>query len=215
MLGYNRIREEQSDDSEAKPRWPEAPETPGESMITVTAGSKRPGIVYKQTNIVHVVHCTRCTVYGRNWLKRNDIIRILRYFLGQWVDTTVIRESWAYEICVISLRQATTRQCDNVLRLLRHAKILKIFAPGSQNGVSAQSFRGAATDDSFFARQRCQVVATVCPALLMKFFTQNLPVTIAWDEKLRCSKSPLRNFWVLWFYLLFLYFLLSSHFFLR
>ena len=72
--------------------------------------------------------------------------------------------------------------------------------------VSAQSFRGAATDDSVFARQQCPVVATVCPALLIKFFTQNLPVTIAWDEKLRCSKLPLRNFWVLWFYLFFLYF---------
>ena len=72
--------------------------------------------------------------------------------------------------------------------------------------VSAQSFRGAATDDSFFARQQCPVVATVCPALLIKFFTQNLPVTIAWDEKLRCAKLPLRNFWVLWFYLFFLYF---------
>ena len=28
-LGYKRIREERSDDSEAKPRWLEAPETPG------------------------------------------------------------------------------------------------------------------------------------------------------------------------------------------
>ena len=37
-----RNREERSDDSEAKPRWREAPDTPSESMITVTGGSKRP-----------------------------------------------------------------------------------------------------------------------------------------------------------------------------
>ena len=43
MLGSNRNQEEQSDDSEAKPRWHEAPVTQGESMITVTGGSKRPG----------------------------------------------------------------------------------------------------------------------------------------------------------------------------
>ena len=45
MLGSNRNREERSHDSEAKPRWQrwrEAPVTQGESMITVTGGSKRP-----------------------------------------------------------------------------------------------------------------------------------------------------------------------------
>ena len=39
MLGSNRNREERTDDSEAKP---------GESMITVTAGSKRPGTTLYQ-----------------------------------------------------------------------------------------------------------------------------------------------------------------------
>ena len=34
MLGSNRNREERSDDFEAKPRWREAPDTSGDSMIT-------------------------------------------------------------------------------------------------------------------------------------------------------------------------------------
>ena len=43
MLGSNRNRAERSDDSEAQPRWRVAPDTRGDSMITVTGGSKRPG----------------------------------------------------------------------------------------------------------------------------------------------------------------------------
>ena len=51
MLGSNRNREERTDDSEAKP---------GESMITVTAGSKRPGTtseLFEEKGKIHLILC--------------------------------------------------------------------------------------------------------------------------------------------------------------
>ena len=81
MLGSNRNQEERSDYSEAKPRWREAPDTPCESMVTVTGGSKRPG--------TYSVYTTDGA--GRGWVRhmfgrRSGVLCVLSliYILWLW-----------------------------------------------------------------------------------------------------------------------------------
>ena len=78
MLGSNRNREERTDDSEAKP---------GESMITVTAGSKRPGTtseLFEEKGKIHLILCRHksdeiyflllCSINPFSELQKNKLI---------------------------------------------------------------------------------------------------------------------------------------------
>ena len=97
----------------------------------------------------HVIR--RSTKWSRQWTGTRTG-RSTTQSLG-WVSKN---QSWAFVNC-LTFRQATTRQCDNVLQ----AKIRTMFASRSQNEVSTQYFSGYGTGNKDLTLKRCQIVTTV------------------------------------------------------
>ena len=125
MLGSNRNQEERSDDSEAKPRWREAPDTWCDSMITVTSGSKRPCTGVRMNRMHWKMPTSRGGLAGRgcgrfpfhfvglvDTLTSSRVCTVfesrLKTFSGEFTWQHLWQELWCY---VIAGKYVTFKAC--------------------------------------------------------------------------------------------------------